>query len=192
MNRQELRRYLLRNEITGEFTIESEVNKMTNNAKINGFLTNLSDYNNGTMTGRWVSFPMTEKELAKALESVGIDDEHEYFFTDWDCEIDCEFGEFENILAVNELARELEEVEDIDHLEAYIEATGYELKEAIENYESSTFYPNMELIDIAYEIVNDCYNLPEFALTYFDYEAFARDLSFDGYTETENGTICMY
>lgn len=165
---------------------------MTNNAKINGFLTNLSDYNNGMLNGKWVSFPMTDDELTKALESVGIDDKHEYFFTDWECSINCEFGEFENIQTINELARELEEVEDIDHLEAYIEATGYELKEAIENYENSIFYAGMEIIDIAYEIVNECYNLPEFALTYFDYEAFARDLSFDGYTETSNGTICLY
>ena len=38
-------------------------------------------------------------------------------------------------------------------------------------------------------LISDCYNLPEFALRYFDYEAFARDLSFDGYTETKYGVI---
>ena len=30
--------------------------------------------------------------------------------------------------------------------------------------------------DFAYEIIEECYNLPEFAKTYFDYEKFARDL----------------
>ena len=30
--------------------------------------------------------------------------------------------------------------------------------------------------DYAYEIVEECYDLPEFAKTYFDYSAFARDL----------------
>ena len=30
--------------------------------------------------------------------------------------------------------------------------------------------------DFAYQIVEECYDLPEFAKTYFDYEKFARDL----------------
>ena len=30
--------------------------------------------------------------------------------------------------------------------------------------------------DFAYEMVEECYDLPEFAKTYFDYEKFARDL----------------
>ncbi len=30
-------------------------------------------------------------------------------------------------------------------------------------------------------LVNDCYDLPEFALTYFDYEKFARDLFLGDY-----------
>ena len=30
--------------------------------------------------------------------------------------------------------------------------------------------------DFAYRIVEECYDLPEFAKTYFDYEKFARDL----------------
>ena len=30
--------------------------------------------------------------------------------------------------------------------------------------------------DFAVELVDDCYTLPEFAKTYFDYEKFARDL----------------
>ena len=47
----------------------------------------------------------------------------------------------------------------------------------------------MDLVDVAYSIVEDCYNLPENIERYFDYEAFARDLGFDGYTETDYGTI---
>jgi antirestriction protein len=47
----------------------------------------------------------------------------------------------------------------------------------------------MDLEEVAEELINECYDLPEFALRYFDYEAFARDLSFDGYTETKYGVI---
>lgn len=35
--------------------------------------------------------------------------------------------------------------------------------------------------DYAYEIVEQCYKLPEFAKTYFDYSAFARDLFMTDY-----------
>ena len=42
-----------------------------------------------------------------------------------------------------------------------------------------------------YDIVEDCYNLPENLERYFDYEAFARDLEIEGYTETNYGTILV-
>jgi antirestriction protein len=35
--------------------------------------------------------------------------------------------------------------------------------------------------DYAYEIVDECYDLPEFAKTYFDYAKFARDLFMGDY-----------
>jgi antirestriction protein len=47
----------------------------------------------------------------------------------------------------------------------------------------------MDLEEVAEELIDECYNIPEFALRYFDYSAFARDLSFDGYTETKYGVI---
>jgi antirestriction protein len=57
--------------------------------------------------------------------------------------------------------------------------------------DDSTFYPGYSLEEVAEEIVSECYDLPEFALRYFDYEAFGRDLSFDGYTKTYTGVICI-
>ncbi len=42
--------------------------------------------------------------------------------------------------------------------------------------------------DFAYDIVEQCYDLPEFAKTYFDYEKFARDL-FIGDYYFENGFV---
>ena len=54
----------------------------------------------------------------------------------------------------------------------------------------------MSLEDVAEEIVEECY-IPdnarnsdiEFFARYFNYEAFARDLGFDGYAETNFGVI---
>lgn len=55
--------------------------------------------------------------------------------------------------------------------------------------DSYIFYSGRTLEDLAYEFVEEM-GLPEIATRYFDYEQYARDLSFDGYTETENGVIC--
>ena len=41
-------------------------------------------------------------------------------------------------------------------------------------------------------LVNECYftkDTPDIFTRYFDYEAFGRDLGFDGYTETKYGVI---
>ena len=58
--------------------------------------------------------------------------------------------------------------------------------------DDAIFYPGYTLEEVAEEYVNECLfdkNTPDIFRRYFDYEAFARDLSFDGYTETVHGVI---
>lgn len=83
-------------------------------------------------------------------------------------------------------------------MEAYCEVRSFdEWSNLVEQYEDDwdsdiVFHHNMTLLDVAYEIANECYDLDNILghLTcYFDYNAFARDLSYDGYTETEHGVI---
>ena len=53
----------------------------------------------------------------------------------------------------------------------------------------------MDLDDVAAELADEWLNskdIPSFISNYFDYAAFARDLSFDGYNETSHGVICDY
>lgn len=53
-------------------------------------------------------------------------------------------------------------------------------------------YQNMDIEDVAYDLVNDCYDLKQKIgnlACYFDYSALARDLSADGYYEYSNGVI---
>lgn len=160
---------------------------------LKGFITNLGKYNEGILQGEWIDFPISEEELEAVYKRIGINEEYEeIFFTDWECDFDTGLGEHENIDDVNELAEALQTVEhyaEESKLESLIEATGCSLQEALERLDNATFYPGYTLEEVAEEIVADCYNLPEFALRYFDYAAFARDLSFDGYTETSNGVI---
>lgn len=93
-----------------------------------------------------------------------------------------------------EAAEELAEVDSergLEVLQAIAEASGGSIGEVLETYNKGCyqFYQGMDLKDVAEKFVNDCYKLPEFALRYFDFEAFGRDLGFDGYTETSKGVI---
>lgn len=168
---------------------------MTKTALISVFLNTWGNYNeNGAEGGFWVNLPCdTEKTLEKLAKSTGEEvDEMEVFINDYETDINgLEIGEHTNLETLNELAEELEALDDydIEKLEAILEADGESLEDALENMDDYTFYAHMSLEDVAYEIVEECYNLPDFALQYFDYAAFARDLGFDGYTETDNGVI---
>lgn len=156
---------------------------------IKGFITNLGKYNEGYLIGEWIEFPISDEELEAVYERIGINEEYEeIFFTDWECEVDADFGEYEQIERINELAEELES-SDVEKIKAILEAEGGYLEDALRWVDDFTFYEDRTLEEVAQEIVESCYDLPEFALRYFDYEAFARDLSFEGYTEVSNGVI---
>ena len=154
-----------------------------------------------------LNLPMEEEELIEALKNINVCNEEgeviqEYIIPAWNfgeyaSELDCrDFAniELENIFTVNEWAEELAEVDSeggLEVLQAIAEASGGSIGEVLKIYNKGCyqFYQGMDLTDVAEEFVNECYNLPEFALRYFDFEAFGRDLGFDGYTETSKGVI---
>ena len=161
--------------------------------EMKAYITNLGKYNEGCLIGKWVDFPIDEDDFKKELESIGVKENtmyEEWFVTDYDCSLfdmyDA-FGEYPNIDDINEVAEALEDNES--EFTALMEVYNY--TDALRYLESDnyTFYEGMTLEDVAYEIVEECYNLPEIAQRYFDYKAFARDLGFDGYCETSNGVI---
>lgn len=169
---------------------------MMTTTTISVFLNTWANYNeNGADGGFWVELPCDLDDVLERLaESTGEEvDEMEVFINDYDTEIDgIEISEYENIKELNELAEELKELDeyDIEKIEAIIEAYDGTLRDAIDSIDNYTYYSGMTLIDVAYELVEECYELSDFAKQYFDYEAFARDLGYDGYTETTNGVIC--
>ena len=156
----------------------------------NVFITNLGKYNEGELVGEWVALPC--HDLDAVYERIGIDEEYEEtFITDFQTDFNFSVGEYESIEDLNEYAEELEAT-DADLVAAYLESQGGTLREALDNAPDCTWYPGYTLLDVACEIVNECYDLPEIAERCFDYAAFARDLSFDGYCETSGGVICTY
>lgn len=156
------------------------------------FLTNLKKYNAGQLIGKWIELPCDDLEdLAAEISGNGED---ELFISDYSTELELKIGEYEDLENLNELARQYEDLESWEQetVKAYLEATGdsvQDLETALDRYEYCTFYPGYDLEDVARELVDDCYDLPEFAQCYFDYEAFGRDLGCDGYVEVSNGVI---
>lgn len=156
---------------------------------LNIYLTNLGKYNEGELVGEWVKLPVSQEELEKVFERIGINEEYEEFFiTDYETDIEgVTVGEYDNLDTLNELAEELEEVGDDEKkaIQAML-LDGYEFKEALEkanNGDFTIYYDCDDMTDVAYEVVENCgylQNVPETVSRYFDYEAFGRDLDLEG------------
>ena len=168
---------------------------------LNIFVNTWGNYNEcGADGGQWITLPMDPEELEEVLDNIAAlmeDTDPEWFINDYEWTIETELGdvnEMDNIQEWNERCQEADNLEEweAEEIAAAIEAYGYTFAEALERQQRGCFifYAGRDLEEVAEELINECYDLPEFALRYFDYEAFARDLSFDGYTETKYGVIC--
>ena len=83
---------------------------------LNIFLTNLGLYNEGVLSGEWVSLPVSDFDLEAVKIRIGVDEYHEEtFITDYETDIpglyDC-LGEYESIDELNYLAELLETVDE--------------------------------------------------------------------------------
>lgn len=174
---------------------------------LNIYVNTWGNYNeNGADGGEWIALPMDADELTETLDRIAQavgDSDPEWFVNDyeWTTEIELrEIGENENIEALNEWLKEFDILDEWDQKEiaAAMEAWGYSFEEAVDKQQRGCFtlYANMDLEEVAEELVSECY-IPntaknsdiEFFARYFDYKTFARDLRFDGYEETSLGVI---
>lgn len=170
---------------------------------LNIFINTWKNYNeNGADGGEWVTLPMEADELEEKMEAIAEqmhDDDPEYFINDyeWTTEIEPRaIDEMENITELNDFINELDGLQERDQKEiaAAIEAYGYDFEEAMDKQQRGcfTFYAGMDLEEVAEQIIEECYftkDTPDIFTRYFDYAAFARDLGYDGYYETEHGVI---
>lgn len=156
---------------------------------INIFLTNLGKYNEGELVGKWLSLPISEENLENAMDEIGISEEYEeYFISDYETDIDgFEIGEYANLEELNELAEELENMDDTE-AKVFIACIqiGRNADEALEciiNGDYRIYYNCLDMADVAYKTVEECgylQNVPEQVSNYFDYESFGRDLEIEG------------
>ena len=158
------------------------------------YITNLGKYNEGELIGEWVDLPISDDELQEVLERIGINENYEeYFITDYENDFNYAVGEYDSIEELNEIAEQVDLLDDDEKtiVQALIDY-GYSFVDALETYEDCIMYDCSDFTELAYLIVDECGYLDgvaEAVSRYFDYEAFGRDLSFDGYHQCNDCII---
>ena len=170
---------------------------------LNVFMNTWGNYNeNGADGGEWITLPMEEAELEEVLDNMAAamgDQDPEWFINDYEWTIDLDLGdihEMDNVFEWNALCQEAYKLEEweAEEIAAAMEAFDYSFSEAMDRQQRGCFifYAGQDLEEVAYSLIEECYitkDTPEIFTRYFDYEGFARDLGFDGYTETKYGVI---
>lgn len=148
-------------------------------------------YNNGSIDGRWMKLSdfLDKDEFMEACAELHADEENpEFMFQDWENIPDKLIGEswlHDNFFDIRDAIEGLSS----DKQEAFIvwcNHCSHDLSKDDVHYLISSFRDDFQgkydaEEDYAYQIVEECYDLPEFAKTYFDYEKFARDLFMTDY-----------
>src|SRR5574344_2139293 len=107
---------------------------------LNVWVGNFGKYNEGELVGDWLELPKTKDEIDKFLkENVGLQltqkevDEalakdgvcyEEYMINDYETDLPVYIGEYESLRELNLLAKIAENVENMDAVEAFLEAEG--------------------------------------------------------------------
>lgn len=169
------------------------------------FITDLAAYNNGYLIGEWISLPMDEDDLKAKIneiltigaEACGDDEHEEIFLTDYECDY-LEIGEYDNPFKLNEMAEQADGLNDHElKMVRFLLRHGLvkDFEEALEKYEDVIIHEDSTMEDIAYEFVNECYNLndlPSIIANNIDYESIGREMEMDGRYFEEDGDIYEY
>lgn len=146
------------------------------------YIANLAEYNNGELVGKWIELPMNVDDLKKEIAKIlGSDEE----FAIHDYEAPFNVNEYDNIYKINEYAERLSSINLDRNIIEKILSNSCNIEEGINVIENEKYilYDNCEsMSDVAYEIVHELgyiHEIPESLRSYFDYEAFGRDLEIE-------------
>jgi len=149
----------------------------------------LASYNAGESVGRWVTVPETveemQEEINQVLKSSKQPFAEEWAFHDSEYFKPFDISEYEDLENLVKKANIINRVDDIDAFTAW-DATTSDIDfltedEIIEKFEDEFMGTYRDEKDYAYELMNDCYSVPEHLSNYIDYASFWRDLTYDGY-----------
>lgn len=161
------------------------------------YLTNLGKYNEGELVGKWIDLP-TINGFDEDLKEIGINEEYEeWFITDYETDIDgLKISEYSNIEELDELAKNLEDL--LYYEKEVIEALifeGYTLEDALDKKDDCMIYYNCnDMEDVAREYIEQCgllNDVSDILQNYFDFEAYGRDMSYEGHFVFTNYGNCV-
>ncbi|MGN1337355.1 MAG: antirestriction protein ArdA [Candidatus Coprovivens sp.] len=153
-----------------------------------------NECNERSLGSEWIDLTDFDSfdDVIEELKNQGFtDDELEETFiqdieADVDLGINCDYTNIEDLFLM------LEELDNLDlcseAIQAYIETVG-SLDDLLKYEPEIYWYDNMDLEDVAYELMHDCYDIPDYLENYIDYSRFAQDLSLDGFYECSNGVL---
>lgn len=168
------------------------------------YITDLGAYNQGYLIGEHISLPMDEDDLKSKIDeilSIGAkacgDTEHEeIFITDYECDF-MEIGEYDDPFELNRIAQEAEELNDHElKIVRFLLNNGLvkDFTESLSQIEEVIIH-NGTMEDIAYEFVNECYDIDSLApiiSNNIDYKSIARDMEIEGRYFEVDGDIYEY
>lgn len=148
-------------------------------------------YNEGSIYGKWLKLSdySDKDEFYEACRELHKDEQDpELMFQDWEYIPSDLIGEswladniFEIIEAIDELDDDKKAAFEVWLNHGSHDITTKDIADLICSFEDDFQGAYDDEEDYAYEIVEQCYELPEFAKTYFDYAKFARDLFMGDY-----------
>ena len=163
------------------------------------FITNLGKYNEGELVGEWVKFPTTADEMKAVFERIGIGqtDEfaqpyEEWFITDYDCYVGNlydKLGEYANIDELNYLAARIDDMDRSEYNQFLAAMEMGEHTNTVQDIINLTYnldcydvYPGIEdHDDLGRYYIEElgAMEIPSHLESYFDYEAYGRDIALE-------------
>ena len=153
------------------------------------FLTNLGKYNEGYLVGMWVKLPVPQDKLDEVLVQIGINEEYEEcFITDFETSfvgMRDVISEYSSIVALNKLSEKIEGLseDEQEKLDAVLECEGcrsvsdvLELIEELDSFDLLSDVDDDEALGCYYADECCCIDIPDHIKSYFDYEAYGRDI----------------
>ena len=148
-------------------------------------------YNGGSLFGKWLDLSeySDKDEFYEDCRELHKDEQDpELMFQDWEYIPSDLIGEswladniFEIIEAIDELDDDKKAAFAVWLNHGSHDIATKDITDLIRSFENDFQGAYDDEEDYAYEIVEQCYELPEFAKTYFDYAKFARDLFMGDY-----------
>ena len=141
-------------------------------------------YNSGSIAGQWVNlmdYPTLTEFLEHCAEIHSDETDPEFMFQDAENVPDSMYSECsaEAIYKVIEFISE-NNISDVDALFSYIGNVGVDY--GLESFDEAFCGAYDSELDYAYEIADECMNIPENIKPYFDYERFSNDLFIGDYS----------